>query len=109
MEREGGRFFFKALKEGDDIVLACDEEVDRQLWVQAIYRATGQTHKPVPPTMIAGGKGANAIISRLQGGKSQLHTSCPNKMLHLLTVSFCNIPNIITHVTSIFARVDSKL
>ena len=69
LEREGGRFFFKALKEGDDIVLACDEEVDRQLWVQAIYRATGQTHKPVPPTMIAGGKGANAIISRLQGGK----------------------------------------
>lgn len=26
-----------------------DDENERQLWVQAIYRATGQTHKPVPP------------------------------------------------------------
>ncbi|PIK39941.1 putative calcium-dependent secretion activator 1 [Apostichopus japonicus] len=63
-----GRFFFSAVKEGDSVVFACDEEVDRQLWVQAIYRATGQSHKPVPPTQLAGGKGSNAIISRLQGG-----------------------------------------
>lgn len=69
LETQGGRFFFSAVKEGDSVVFACDEEVDRQLWVQAIYRATGQSHKPVPPTQLAGGKGSNAIISRLQGGE----------------------------------------
>ncbi|XP_071961490.1 calcium-dependent secretion activator 1-like isoform X2 [Antedon mediterranea] len=67
LEAQGGRFFFKAVKEGDSLTFACDEEVDRQLWVQAIYRATGQSYKPVPPTQISGGKGSNAIISRLQG------------------------------------------
>lgn len=29
-----------------------DDEQDRILWVQAIYRATGQSHKPVPPTQV---------------------------------------------------------
>ena len=71
LEIQGGRFFFSAVKEGDSIMFACDEEVDRQFWVQAIYRATGQSHKPVPPTQLAGGKGSNAIISRQQGGKWQ--------------------------------------
>jgi len=27
-----------------------DAEQDRILWVQALYRATGQSHKPVPPS-----------------------------------------------------------
>ncbi|XP_022108476.1 calcium-dependent secretion activator 1-like isoform X3 [Acanthaster planci] len=82
LESQGGRFFFKALKEGDDIVLACDEEVDRQLWVQAMYRATGQTHKPVPPTQIAGGKGANAIISRLQGDADRARKHGMDEFIH---------------------------
>lgn len=29
-----------------------DDEQDRILWVQAMYRATGQSHKPVPPTQV---------------------------------------------------------
>ncbi len=32
-------------------MLATDDENERTLWVQAIYRATGQTHKPVPPVI----------------------------------------------------------
>jgi len=32
--------------------LFSDDEQDRILWVQAMYRATGQTHKPIPPTQV---------------------------------------------------------
>uniref|UniRef100_A0A665U4I6 Calcium dependent secretion activator 2 n=1 Tax=Echeneis naucrates TaxID=173247 RepID=A0A665U4I6_ECHNA len=46
---QGGRVFFNAVKEGDLVMFACDDEQDRTLWVQAIYRATGQSYKPVPP------------------------------------------------------------
>ncbi|KAG7234755.1 hypothetical protein INR49_004001 [Caranx melampygus] len=46
---QGGRVFFNAVKEGDLVMFACDDEQDRVLWVQAIYRATGQSYKPVPP------------------------------------------------------------
>lgn len=41
--------FFNAVREGDLVMFACDDEQDRMLWVQAIYRATGQSYKPVPP------------------------------------------------------------
>ncbi|XP_047201844.1 calcium-dependent secretion activator 2 [Girardinichthys multiradiatus] len=46
---QGGRVFFNAVKEGDLVTFACDDEQDRVLWVQAIYRATGQSYKPIPP------------------------------------------------------------
>uniref|UniRef100_A0AAY4BBP5 Calcium-dependent secretion activator 2 n=1 Tax=Denticeps clupeoides TaxID=299321 RepID=A0AAY4BBP5_9TELE len=46
---QGGRVFFSAVKEGDLVVFASDDEQDRVLWVQAMYRATGQSYKPVPP------------------------------------------------------------
>ncbi|XP_027128527.1 calcium-dependent secretion activator 2 isoform X4 [Larimichthys crocea] len=46
---QGGRVFFNAVKEGDLVMFACDDEQDRTLWVQAMYRATGQSYKPVPP------------------------------------------------------------
>ncbi|XP_051238453.1 calcium-dependent secretion activator 2 isoform X7 [Dicentrarchus labrax] len=47
---QGGRVFFNAVKEGDLVMFACDDEQDRMLWVQAMYRATGQSYKPIPPT-----------------------------------------------------------
>uniref|UniRef100_A0A8C7IJ08 Calcium dependent secretion activator 2 n=1 Tax=Oncorhynchus kisutch TaxID=8019 RepID=A0A8C7IJ08_ONCKI len=47
---QGGRVFFNAVKEGDLVVFANDDEQDRMLWVQAMYRATGQSYKPIPPT-----------------------------------------------------------
>ncbi|XP_053282838.1 calcium-dependent secretion activator 2 isoform X1 [Pleuronectes platessa] len=46
---QGGRVFFNAVKEGDLVMFACEDEPDRLLWVQAMYRATGQSYKPVPP------------------------------------------------------------
>ncbi|XP_054255783.1 calcium-dependent secretion activator 2 isoform X13 [Indicator indicator] len=45
---QGGRVFFNAVKEGDTVIFASDDEQDRILWVQAMYRATGQSYKPVP-------------------------------------------------------------
>ncbi|XP_049578299.1 calcium-dependent secretion activator 2 isoform X6 [Syngnathus scovelli] len=46
---QGGAVFFNALREGDLVVFACDDEQDRLLWVQALCRATGQSYKPAPP------------------------------------------------------------
>ncbi|KPM07556.1 hypothetical protein QR98_0060530 [Sarcoptes scabiei] len=60
-----GKFFFNAVKEGDSVVFACDDENECALWVMAMYRATGQAHKPTPlmPTTLH----KNSAISRLQG------------------------------------------
>lgn len=45
----GGIHFFNLVKEGDSMIFATDDENERLLWVQSIYRATGQTHKPTAP------------------------------------------------------------
>ncbi|XP_027002907.1 calcium-dependent secretion activator 1 isoform X14 [Tachysurus fulvidraco] len=73
---DGGRAFFNAVKEGDTVIFASDDEQDRILWVQAMYRATGQSHKPVPPTQVQklnskGGASAqmDAPISQFSGLK----------------------------------------
>nr|CDS27885.1 calcium dependent secretion activator 1 [Hymenolepis microstoma] len=44
------RFFFNLVKEGDTLTFAVFEETELHSWVQAIHRATGQSHKPVPTT-----------------------------------------------------------
>ena len=49
---EGGQFFFSVVKEGDQLYFATDDENERTMWVQAIYRATGQSHKPSPPVAV---------------------------------------------------------
>lgn len=46
---QGGQAFFSAVKEGDLVIFATNDEQDRTLWVQAMYRATGQSYKPLPP------------------------------------------------------------
>jgi hypothetical protein len=67
-ELEGGKHFFNTVKEGDNVTFASDDENERALWVQAVYRATGQTHKPVPP-VVQTNKISNTQISRMQGGR----------------------------------------
>ncbi|GFS58406.1 calcium-dependent secretion activator [Nephila pilipes] len=62
---EGGRFFFNAVKEGDSVLFASDDENESHLWVMAMYRATGQSHKPTP--LIQPQTSKNSTISRLQG------------------------------------------
>ncbi|XP_043234557.1 calcium-dependent secretion activator-like isoform X27 [Amphibalanus amphitrite] len=64
MDLEGGRFFFNAVREGDGILFACEDENECHLWVMAMYRATGQSHKPTPPVM---SQGKNTTLSKLQG------------------------------------------
>lgn len=48
---QGGRAFFSAVREGDLVVFASNDDLDRSLWVQAMYRATGQSYKPVLPAL----------------------------------------------------------
>ncbi|XP_035825527.1 calcium-dependent secretion activator 1 isoform X6 [Aplysia californica] len=63
---DGGKNFFNLVKEGDSLNFATEDESERTLWVQAVYRATGQTHKPVPP-VVQTNKISNTQISRMQG------------------------------------------
>ena len=55
------------MKEGDTLTFATEDDSERTLWVQAVYRATGQTHKPTPPVQQTN-KISNTQISRMQGG-----------------------------------------
>lgn len=66
-EYEGGKHFFNLVKEGDTLTFATEDDSERTLWVQAVYRATGQTHKPTPPVQQTN-KISNTQISRMQGG-----------------------------------------
>lgn len=62
---------------------ATDDENERQLWVQAIYRATGQTHKPTPPAQMsapatdttAATAASNANAASAKGGKKCMKTT----------------------------------
>ncbi|XP_073429492.1 calcium-dependent secretion activator 2 isoform X4 [Dendrobates tinctorius] len=65
---QGGRWFFNAVKEGDTVIFASDDEQDRVLWVQAIYRATGQSYKPVTSnhTLKSNPRGTNAHVEPSQ-------------------------------------------
>ncbi|XP_003375187.1 calcium-dependent secretion activator 1 [Trichinella spiralis] len=60
----GGKYFFSALKEGEEIKFATDDDNERHMWVQALYRATGQAHKPVPSKV-------DSTFSKPQSGDEQ--------------------------------------
>ena len=64
---EGGRYFFNMVREGDQVMFATEDETESTLWVQAIYRATGQSHKPVPPTTQPS-RLSNTQLSKEKGG-----------------------------------------
>ncbi|XP_065519096.1 calcium-dependent secretion activator 2 isoform X3 [Lathamus discolor] len=74
---QGGRMFFNAVKEGDTVIFASDDEQDRILWVQAMYRATGQSYKPIPASqaqkMNPKGGNVNPEISPLYADRGQKH------------------------------------
>ena len=78
---EGGRYFFSTVREGDQIMFATDDESERTLWVQAVYRATGQSHKPVPPTNQPQ-RTTNTQLSKVQGGRH-----CSNLLLTLIIIA----------------------
>ena len=64
------KYFFKAVREGDVVTFATNEENERHSWVQALYRATGQSHKPTPPvTANPKSSGAAGSGQKEQSGK----------------------------------------
>ncbi|XP_077497151.1 calcium-dependent secretion activator 1 isoform X4 [Amblyomma americanum] len=85
---EGGRFFFNAVKEGDSVAFASEDENECHLWVMAMYRATGQSHKPTPLVQPLASK--NSTISRMQGdterarkhGMDEFISADPNRFDH---------------------------
>jgi calcium-dependent secretion activator len=66
------KYFFKAVREGDVVTFATNEENERHSWVQALYRATGQSHKPTPPTSSTAksAQGTSTSGQKDQAGKS---------------------------------------
>ncbi|XP_039366070.1 calcium-dependent secretion activator 2 isoform X4 [Mauremys reevesii] len=74
---QGGRMFFNAVKEGDTVIFASDDDQDRILWVQAMYRATGQSYKPIPASqaqkMNPKGGNVHMELSQLYADRAQKH------------------------------------
>jgi hypothetical protein len=67
------KYFFKAVREGDVVTFATNEENERHSWVQALYRATGQSHKPTPPiTATKSPQNATGPAPREQVGKNNI-------------------------------------
>ncbi|CAG2182249.1 unnamed protein product [Oppiella nova] len=100
---EEGRFFFNAVKEGDSVVFACDDENESHLWVMALYRATGQAHKPTPLMQTLGNK--NSTISRLQGDKQYITPIGPVSM-EWTSTSYLTHVDLVT--TSCFVYYNEK-
>lgn len=71
LDPESNKYFFNAVKEGDSVIFACDDENECHLWVMALYRATGQAHKPTPLVQsmsnIGSGSKSSSTMNRIQG------------------------------------------
>lgn len=67
------QYYFNAVKEGDSVTFATTDESERHNWVQALYRATGQSHKPTPPVVTATSNGVKTPnqpnVPKVQGGQ----------------------------------------
>ncbi|XP_056886353.1 calcium-dependent secretion activator 1 isoform X2 [Takifugu flavidus] len=89
---DGGRTFFNAVKEGDTVIFASDDEQDRILWVQAMYRATGQSHKPVPPTQVQKLNSRAGTAPQLDAPISQFYADRAQKhgMDEFISANPCN-------------------
>ncbi|XP_049327392.1 calcium-dependent secretion activator 1 isoform X10 [Astyanax mexicanus] len=99
---DGGRTFFNAVKEGDTVIFASDDEQDRILWVQAMYRATGQSHKPVPPTQVQKLNSKGGTAPQLDAPISQFYADRAQKhgMDEFISANPCNF-----HHSSLFEMV----
>ncbi|XP_053509109.1 calcium-dependent secretion activator 1 isoform X2 [Ictalurus furcatus] len=89
---DGGRTFFNAVKEGDTVIFASDDEQDRILWVQAMYRATGQSHKPIPPTQVQKLNAKKGTAPQLDAPISQFYADRAQKhgMDEFISANPCN-------------------
>ena len=68
-EHQNGRFFFRAVKEGDVVTFASDGDIDRQHWVYKLYNATGQSYKPAAPKLdvATASSGGSDTLPRAKG------------------------------------------
>ncbi|XP_001604604.4 calcium-dependent secretion activator isoform X2 [Nasonia vitripennis] len=73
MDLQGGKCFFNAVREGDNIVFASDDGPDCSQWVLAMYRATGQSNKPVAPVSLISSKSAGPSKSTSDSDKPKHH------------------------------------
>ncbi|CAF3287179.1 unnamed protein product, partial [Rotaria sp. Silwood2] len=72
-----GKYFFKAVREGDIVTFATNEENERHSWVQALYRATGQSHKPTPPITL---NNKSSQLNQTSGQKDQIDSDRSKKL-----------------------------
>uniref|UniRef100_A0A8C1KRZ0 Ca++-dependent secretion activator 2 n=1 Tax=Cyprinus carpio TaxID=7962 RepID=A0A8C1KRZ0_CYPCA len=80
---QGGRAFFSAVREGDLVVFASNDDQDRALWVQAMYRATGQSYKPVAPAQNQQNcRGGNTQKDTQRQGVEELISAMPCNFDH---------------------------
>lgn len=84
---QGGRVFFSAVKEGDQVVFSCEDEQERLLWLLALCRATGQSHRPLPPARPAGGgaqqpTSPTGVEPSLRQGVEDLVAAAPSSFDH---------------------------
>jgi len=78
------------VREGDSVTFATDDDAERTLWVQAIYRATGQSYKPEPPVPISQPtkmSNTNTQLSKVQGGPKNKYSLCYLKFRELRTLN----------------------
>lgn len=102
--------FFNAVREGDLVVFACEDEQDRALWVQAMYRATGQSYKPAPPPHgnnsknrgPAGNKPASPISKCSRSSVSQRCSTPPKKKKKNHITSILMIYNTVCQTWGVF-------
>ncbi|PAA53506.1 hypothetical protein BOX15_Mlig023449g1, partial [Macrostomum lignano] len=82
-EAASGKFcFFNTVREGDCVTYASEDDTDRQLWVQAIYRATGQTHKPVAPSQPAAQRISSTQMHKMAGEADKAKRAGLEEFLH---------------------------
>ncbi|CCG28131.1 Calcium-dependent secretion activator [Caenorhabditis elegans] len=81
LSAQGGKHFFTAIKEGDELKFATDDENERHLWVQALYRATGQAYKPVPPKQ-------STIAPKAQGFQDKASKHGMDAMIQADSINF---------------------
>ncbi|BHF60901.1 secretion activator [Sparganum proliferum] len=80
------RYFFNVVKEGDALIFAVPDEAELHGWVQVIHRATGQSHKPVPPVRVSSSKCHFRKDERVRAhhlGLNQLASVKPHEVDHL--------------------------
>lgn len=83
------------------MIFASDDEQDRILWVQAMYRATGQSHKPVPPTQVQKLNSKGGTAPQLDAPISQFCKFFFSLSLSLILSYQTDLPLIESHLDAV--------